>query len=327
MGRSVISGAEDCFFKNLHLSAILVEWSDTRKPRLAVHEFLKRDGAQIEYMGRAPHVVKMNLVFMGAQWRDKFLLLASEVDKDPFGTLSHPALGSMEVCCQGFENATMNAEAGADMYIVPTSFIENNVDIKLQSKVISFDNSQAFENHSSTLLNLIAKLSAGYVAISNFVLKAINAIATLKDLNDAGRIGFFVPQELLAVKQYADVARAAVEEDVRDEFNKRMEDAKKFDLYALIALLEDDINQEMAKLSAKRKNYIKYTVPTQVSVGALSASFYGADAKNRIEEILANNPGKIPNPAAISPGTVLNMAIATVVNTPIFGNTEKIKTT
>ena len=47
-------------------------------------------------------------------------------------------------------------------------------------------------------------------------------------------------------------------------------------------------------------------------VAVLATRLYGATGVARIDEILANNPGRIANPAAIEAGTALRVAPPTI---------------
>ena len=64
-------------------------------------------------------------------------------------------------------------------------------------------------------------------------------------------------------------------------------------------------------VKAYRPSLTQYTVPTATSLIALSMSLYGRSGLARMDEIRANNPGKIPNPASIQAGTVLLLATPT----------------
>src|SRR5579872_6578971 len=104
MAASVLTSDVTAFsFKNIDFNAQVLDWGDIRKPRLAWHEYLKRDGGEAEYMGRAPHVTRLNLVYIGPNWRKDLLNLQASIDDYPIGVLTHTFYGSMNMACLGVD--------------------------------------------------------------------------------------------------------------------------------------------------------------------------------------------------------------------------------
>lgn len=332
--QSVLTGAEAASFKGISINAQLVEWTDTRQYRHAVHEFLKVDGAKVEPMGRRPFSCRMNLFFVGPNWRADLTKFLSSVDRDPTGVLVHPAFGSIDAFCQGTEGGSMNVENARDMYVLPVSFIENNVNQRL-TETLGQGVPAAQQNTSSMSQSLMLAMDRlqGAVAkasISTFVdsvteyvlLTALSTFVSVSQDVTGTVFGTDAPsmdQQLAIVRDNANSAKAAIIADPTSGVSAAALAAGTASAtartYEMIALVEQTFAACLELDAAIRKNkpvLQKYTVPGMMHIGTLAGIFYGSDGPSRIPEILVNNRGKIPTPAAIRKGTVLLMAPPTV---------------
>src|SRR5262249_798712 len=154
-------GAQEASFTNgkntkIDFHAKLTQFSDTRKPVLAKHRLLKRDGALIEPMGRDAHEVKMNVVYVGDSFINDFKAFVAAVCADPTGLLVQPAFGQMQVACQGFDQATIDIVNEQNCYTVPVSFVENNVDKNLEAALPSVSTQQQAVSANVTGVNSFA---------------------------------------------------------------------------------------------------------------------------------------------------------------------------
>lgn len=311
MPNPVLSDVQTVSFKGIDFNAQVVEWTDTRKPRFALHEYLKRDGAEAEYMGRSPHRAKFNIVFVGKDWKKGLLALQSSIDDNPIGLLVHPFYGSMQAICEGIDGAHVNVESAIDMVTVPISFVESNLDQRIQA---ANSEGPAAKNQKivtyaaglNTATSIYATASAIFTYVNLALQYGISAVATITSTG----VSIFdatIPGQLQAVAAAANTARTAVRSDPA-----WVNDAVGFPVISGIELLLDACNQMDEALKAFRPTMAQYTVSSQTTLLALAQTFYGKDAASRLDEIRLNNVGKIPTPAAILPGTVLLMATATV---------------
>jgi hypothetical protein len=55
MAQNLFTGASIASFKGIELHRYLVGFTDSRGPRVVMHELPKLDGARLEVMGRRPH--------------------------------------------------------------------------------------------------------------------------------------------------------------------------------------------------------------------------------------------------------------------------------
>ncbi len=302
MAKSILpEGVAAARFKGIDINVKMVEWTDTRKPRLAVHEYLKRDGALIEPMGRAPFRCKMSLVYVGEKFAEEFKELAKSVDDNPKGTLSHPLFGEMQVACEGFEGATLNVENGRNLYTVPVSFVEDNLDQKLANQANGVAaQQQKVDTTSTALLAKITQFVAAATAITNLANAAVSFSVSAFSSQSAFA---FVPGLNTALQSLRMLTMDAVAEIRADPAADP--EPKCYETVVLCEQLYDACVQMHSAISVAQPALVTYIVPIQIHVANLAVRLYGADGRDRIDEILSLNPGKIPNPASIPPGISL----------------------
>src|SRR5437867_436158 len=124
----VLTDAAAFRFKDLDLSGNLVSWNDRIGLRLAVHQYLKRDGAEVEPMGAEPGRFTMRLCFLGAEWAKQYRALVASIRKDPKGQMVHPLLGTLRVACEGISDAAVVPATERDSINLVASFVEDAVD-------------------------------------------------------------------------------------------------------------------------------------------------------------------------------------------------------
>jgi prophage DNA circulation protein len=311
MPTPVITDFQGCSFKGFDLSRNLVEWKDTRQPSIAVHRFIKKDGGEVEVLGRKPHQAKITLAYAGPTWRSDWLPLAAALDQDPTGLLVHPVYGQMPAVCEGFADATMNVEVAPNLYIVPLSFVEDQLDAAIQAGASAGPQAlqQRAQAHGAALLQRAPAQGPVRDNTLRYVTTALGyADAAIAYTSEALSYGRLLQSQLEAVELAAVDARNAVRADPSTG-----SDADRYEFVALIEQLYDDCVQlDAAVRSTSAPALILYAVPSTTHIAVLAVRFYGADGLGRIDEIIANNPGLIPNPAAIPAGITLRMAPPTI---------------
>ena len=235
-----------------------------------------------------------------------WLPLAASIDSDPSGPLVHPVYGQMPAVCEGFAEASMNIEVASNLYIVPLTFIEDQVDSALKSpdsmpRVLQ-DRAQ---KHGAALLNRAPQQGPVHDSILRFVTTAVGyANAIVAAFEETLSYGRLFDAELESVEAAAVDAQGTVLADPT-----AAGDPTRYDTIALIELLYDDCAQMATTATdVAGSGLVDYYVPSTTHIAILATRFYGSDGLARIAEILANNPGRIPNPAAIAAGTTLRMA-------------------
>lgn len=297
-------------FRGIEFWAKVTDWSDTRKPRVALHEYLKRDGAEGEYMGRSPHRVSFTVVFLGPTWKDDLLQLQAEIDKNPYGTLIHPFFGSMQAFCLGIDGAKVQIETALDTVTVPISFVESNVDQKLTANTSASPvaKQQLVAQYCQGLNTFTAIYVTAAAALSllsgNALAFASSAVATI---SSGGTPDPTINAQLQNVTTQATTCRNLIRNDPA-----ATSDAKTYPAIVQIEQVVDACMQLQAALLTVKPTLVQYTVPALTTLSSICQAFYGPDGIKRIDEVMANNIGKIPNPAGIRPGTVLLLAPTTL---------------
>lgn len=308
--KNAVTDFQGCSFKGIDLARFVTEWKDTRQFALAPHRYWMRDGADIEVLGRKPHEAKVTLAYAGPTWRKDWLPFAASLDGDPSGPLVHPVYGQMPAVCKGFAEATMNVELAANLYIVPLTFVEDQIDASLQARAndpsVAADRAQ---KHGAALLERAPRQGPIAGSILRYVTTALGYVeAAMAAGQEALSYGRLLTAQLERVEAGALGARDAVANDP-----VLGEDPASYDTIAIIEQLYDDCAQlSMATSLASTPALITYVVPSTTHIAVLATRFYGADGLSRIAEIEANNPGRLPNPAAIETGTELRMAPPTI---------------
>lgn len=308
MGKQVLTGAQTVSFAGLDFDANVVGWGDSRKPRMAYHEYLKRDGAEAEYMGRSPFKVRFQVVYVGANWQKDYQRFLSTIDSTPIGTLMHPAIGKINAACDGIDQATVNVETAIDTISFEVSFTESNLDQKLNSTAAGPAGKQSL---AGTYISQLSTVTTAYLTASaaialytaNAGIYCAAAVATVQ----GGAPDSTLRTQLANVVANATAARNAIRSDPAYS-----NDALSFPALSAVELVLDACNQLDDALRSVKPQILQYTVPSPMSLLAISQKFYGRDAASRLDEIRANNQGKIPNPSIVLGGTVLSMAAPTV---------------
>lgn len=114
----------------IRLMQSLKTWSDKIAFRNAVHEFLKRDGATIERMGRKAAEFRFQCFFEGPNWRIEYGNLIAKLSDNNTGSMTHPLLGPMQVAVDLLEGSSTPA-TGRDLVEFALTITENQVDLSL----------------------------------------------------------------------------------------------------------------------------------------------------------------------------------------------------
>ena len=117
-------------FGELQLAQRLKSWQDKIAFRLAVHQYLKRDGGELENMGRAPLEFTAQCWFEGPTWRADYAKLVNYLSENPRRKLTHPLLGGMDA---GVEllTATATPAQSVDLIEFTLQIKEDRVDALL----------------------------------------------------------------------------------------------------------------------------------------------------------------------------------------------------
>lgn len=303
MENALPEGTQVFEFGGLILHDALTSWQDSRLRRVAVHEYDRRDGAQTEDMGRAPHLMRCTLVFAGADGLDKAQRFVRLVDENPTRLLVHPIYGRMNATCKGVDGAQFNIAQAVDQYTIPCEFIESNLDGKL---VAAASQGVAAKTQAVTSqIDEVTDLAADFAAAVATVALATGAASDFASAVYAAATGDPDPglpsMQAAATRQIAD-AIAAIRDDADDAADAAPA------VTALLVLSANCADLGSAYL-ALRPPLVDYVTQEAVHVLVIAGQWYGADAPRRVNEIIANNNLQ---GAIVPAGTRLKLATATV---------------
>lgn len=191
MPNGLPSGTQAFEFGGMALHGRLRSWQDTRKQRIAVHEFDRRDGGQTEPMGRAPAVLRTDLLFVDAEGIDaarKFVVL---VEANPTRLLVHPIYGKIQMTAMGLEGASFNVDQAINQYVMPVEFVESNLDGRIVATVAPGVGTQSAQVRSASSASMIitASLNASAAAVTSAMSTFSSALASATSAFNAGLAG------------------------------------------------------------------------------------------------------------------------------------------
>lgn len=310
MADPVLTDVSAFRFKDMDLSGSLVSWNDVLRLRLAVHQYLKRDGAEVEPMGAEPGRFTMRLCFLGADWAKRYRAFVASIRKDPRGQLVHPILGTFRVACEGVSDAAVVPASERDSINLTTTFVEDAVDTTIAAESLPGPAARqgAIADRAAKLLQLVgivgafaplvsaAATLAG--AASSFAAAAVHAAST--DTPD--------PSLDRRLDDVATAARAAADAALAN--TTVASDASRYQVLTAIEQLRAECLALADAVAASKPALVVYVVPGTTDVATLAAMLYGKDARGRIDELLTLN--RIADPHAIPAGTVLRVAAPTL---------------
>jgi prophage DNA circulation protein len=300
MPDNVLTGSNIASFKGIELHRYLVSFTDSRGPRVIVHEFPKRDGARQEVMGRRPHRTDWQLTFTGPHWIATLRQLVASIDADPSGLLVHPIYGQMQVVCQGFDRALVNLPEATDTISVPLVFVED--DQALDDTTVSQGIGAQQQNVTSAVADFQAA-AAPYAAADTKAATAALASAAIEYATAAaasaqGAIDASLDAKLAAVALGTQAAIDAISVDPLG-----LGAAAIYDALAAAEVVYAACQDLADAVMAARPPVIEFIVPGTTSIAVLAADRYGRDAISRIDQILSLN--SLPEPTSIPAGTRL----------------------
>ena len=291
----------------------LKSWQDKIAFRNAVHEYLQRDGAEIQPMGRKPAEFTLNCFYLGPTWKAAYGSLVNALTKSSKGNFVHPLLSQMRAAIDGIEGTSTPA-TGKQLIEFAVRIIEDRVDSSLGTSDGSTQPTPAAAAGVAT--NLLGQLNDaataappngtmpwGQISLAmgfyqnlaeTYIAAAENAVGTLA-------IDPVLDITLSQAGAAADAAMAAVLADpacYTDAYG-----------YPLLTLIEqsyascldlDDAVQQQLPVPEM------VTIDVPISLWQLCENRYGGpQTPSYMDFIMLINPHLIPNPAQIPGGVQL----------------------
>lgn len=325
-----LTDAKDFKFKDLELAGNLVSWNDRIGVRLALHQYLKRDGAEVEPMGAEPGRFTMRLAFLGKAWAKQYRALVASIRDDPRGQMTHPILGSMQVACESISDAQVVPGQERDSISVTVTFVEDAIDaLSLSERFPGPIARQArVESKAARLVDAVAgfatSASLAVTAAASAITFAAAANQVLSGGPSAGPSGGVpdptIRQRLRDIGEQTAKLIAAVRSDVARNSQRRQAEPRKAGKQATDAAAFPAIEAAqslyaeclalMESVTASQPAQVEYIVPARAHVATIAAALYGKDALLRIDEMLRAN--RLPDPHAIRAGTRLQLPTPTI---------------
>lgn len=312
---SVITDGKIFQFKQHVLHGALSSWNHRIGIRLAVHEYLKRDGGEVEPMGAAPGRFSYRVVFIGPDVTARYNELVLSIRREPRGLLVDPRLGRLRVGCEGID-ARETPEEGVDVIECELHFVEDAVDTALAEP-------------APGVHQLAAQVSTSMSGLSGLVPAAFagNLFTSVQAVN-------LTLARLVAVSAtFTEAALAAVSaqtpaQELEQLLGSVQATSRAFQL-ALLATLPDTrapaVSLTPMRLMADQvaigclKLYLavqvqgpaiqSYSVPQAMPLTQIATALYGQDAVERLPVLRTLN--RIRTPYWVPQGTVLQILAPT----------------
>jgi hypothetical protein len=275
--------------------------TDSRGPRVVVHEFPYRDGAKVETLGRKPHKTSWRLTFTGADMRDTLLALAQGLESSSSGLLVHPIYGQMRVVCHGFDRSVIDIPNATDTVTLELAFTEDQLDLGIVEQQGLAAKQQAASSAVAEFKQVLEPykdqdtVSTGQSLMSTASSYASAAYAAASTVT----IDPSLDSQLASVG----TALVSFQSAVAVDSLAARSVAQSYDVLIAAELVYAACLDLADEIALETTGFQVHTVMGMTSIAVLAASLYGAQAIKKIDQILQLN--NLPDPTAIPAGTVL----------------------
>lgn len=320
---SVLTAAQDFVFTTrggaaLNLNGVLISWNDSLRVRLAIHEYIKRDGAEVEPNGAAAGRWSFRCSFMGADCTTRYRSLQATVNQEPRGEIVHPRLGNIKVGCLGVQSNEDPSEA-IDVINFVIDFVQDSVDTAVVTDDEVGPQIRATEARqwADFATSAIAKINGEHIA--NMVWAALVASqATYNDhvqsfatrVDDATQSDAPLPDLEKLLGNIKELRDETLTDLTKILIYTRESDVSLTQIRTAIYLAYAACLQAYNGLIAEKPPIVVFMVPTAMPLTVIAVRIYGRDARLKMQEIMTLN--RIQTPYWIPQGTKLRV-VAPVV--------------
>ena len=300
---------------SLNLMGNLISWNDSFHMRLALHQYLKTDGAEVEPMGAAPAKFSMKICFMGPDWAKQYLQLVGTIRQEPRGTIAHPIFGNINVGCEGIREAQVTPGQMLDTIEIGISFVEDQLNRRIAFENILTPAQQGGKISTllATLTGVLSKISGAIALASTLGTLATEFVAACIVVSQSNTPDPSLDTKLAGVNTASDATRTAIlagSSAAAATSPTAPTDAASFVALSTVEQIRSTCIAMNQALAASRPALIYYVVQAQTNVATLAAMLYGSDGMNKISELLLLN--RISNAHKITAGTVLHVSSPTL---------------
>jgi prophage DNA circulation protein len=281
--------------------------------RLANHEYVKRDGGEVEPMGARQGHWAYRCCFLGEGVTRNWKALVQTIRREPIGQLIDPRLGSINAACEGAE-AQEDPETALNLLHFTISFVENAVDTAIVNDS-EIGPQQRASQVSEALLDATAEVAdiasnriantvyaAAVAAMANFALWADKFRTAALAAAQSKQPDPTLPTLLATVLTKRDLALVALTATLAQtlESDVSLTDART-DLYVAYAACQQLYGAVLAQLPP----VVPFTVPTAMTRNAILVRLYGAEARAEADNFDRLN--RLPTPHWVPAGTLLQV--------------------
>lgn len=303
MSTNYLVGSFETEYAGLALHARYESGADEINQNVAAHTFIKVDGAYQEFMGSGADAYRFAFIFLGADWIKQFAAFVAHFHKNPKGLLVHPIYGKKRVAWKSISNP-VNVGAETNATTATVQFAEDNLDPAAGQPVTVGAQAQAVNDNGSLLTSATSGFSASTVAqVAAMVSLASTYAASALAVAQSGTLDPTLPSALGAVETSTSLTLATLASDPLAL--PTLATTRTLAIQTYVACLAVS-----AAVASLQPTVEQVTIAGSVSLSRLCSDRYGAQASSMRDLVLALN--RIPSPALIPGGTVLQMPTATV---------------
>ena len=226
--------------------------------RLVSHEYVKRDGGEVELTGARQRHFVYRCCLMGSTLTERWKSIDAAIRRDPKGKLVDIRLGSLNAACEGVD-AQEDPETALDLLNFTISFIEDAVDT---ATVLDSDigPQQRAATITDALNSGIEKVNA---IVSNRIANAVYSAAVAAQADYATWAGKFRDTALL-------VAQSGATDPSLQTLLGRVLTKRDAVLTALVATLAKTLEPDVSLTDARTQIYVAFASCQQLYAAVLS---------------------------------------------------------
>ncbi len=271
--------------------------SITHGRALVTHTFPRRDGADLEDMGREPRVISLDFLFIDhrftseGNWRDRFLAFEQAVQDGKASALIHPYVGAMGARVSNF---THTANADTDKVIRASATFTEEFPLPPVFPVGAGSQTRVSENEVALDVDA-AQTELDSEGLESNVLGDVGTAMTgwATDINRSARS---VQLEMASLNN-----RLSTELDSYEVLT----DLDRHPLNKTYTRLQHTLRRAAEAFTTTTTRIVEIQVTEAAPLRIIAAKFYNAvEADRRFAEMLELNPD-IRNPSNIEAGTTL----------------------
>jgi prophage DNA circulation protein len=269
-----INNLQSASFSGVEFEVVSI--SDSTSRRIVENEYLGRDGAVLEDLGRGPQRGNCTAIFYGADYEDSLNKFIDAAHSGIPSEFIHPVLGSIPDCLVRIQSMESSASIGVDSMQVVFEYVQDGIDITVE-KIESVQAIQAEIEAELVAEPLISAIEGIYGAVRGYYADAVSTIDSASASFDA----------------VSDFIDSALKDIANNDFP---------DNYAIVKAckrIQYSCEKLKTRVESLRSPMKSHQVNHVAPISAVTASLMGNTDK--IAEILERN--KLKNPFLIKPGT------------------------